>query len=123
MYTREVSISWPILDVVFFQSQMGRCPVREWLKDLPKADRHEIGVNIQEVQYRWPLGMPRVRKLAPHLWEVRSHLADGIGRTLFTVDEGLMVLLHGFIKKSQKTPGNELSTALQRFKMYQGEPS
>ena len=115
-----MSASDPILDVVFFQSQVGRCPVRNWLRELPKVDRHEIGVNIQEVQYRWPLGMPRVRKLVPHLWEVRSFLPDGIARTLFTVDEGLMVLLHGFVKKSQKTPGHELSTAIQRLKQYLG---
>jgi phage-related protein len=123
MYSTTMVAMGPILDVVFFQSQAGRWPVRDWLKELPKADRHEIGVNIQEVQYRWPLGMPRVRKLAPHLWEVRSHLPDGIARTLFTVDDGLMVLLHGFIKKSQKTPENELSTAVQRLKLYQGEHS
>lgn len=94
--------------------------MRDWLRTLPKGDRHEIGVDIQKVQYRWPLGMPYVRKLHSQIWEVRSQLGDGIARTLFTVDKDLMVLLHGFIKKSQKTPDNELETAKQRLKLYQG---
>ena len=59
--------------------------------------------------------MPLIRKLEPGLWEVRSHIAQGIPRVLFTVDEGLMVLLHGFVKKSQKTPTVDLRTARQRL--------
>jgi phage-related protein len=113
----------PVLEVVFYSTSTGRWPARDWLRSLPKEDCYEIGVTIQMVQYRWPLGMPLVRKLAPHLWEVRSHLTDGIARTFFTVDGAWMVLLHGFIKKSQKTPDNELETALQRLKLYQrGRP-
>jgi phage-related protein len=109
----------PVLEVIFFSTAAGRWPVRDWLRSLPKEDRHEIGVTIQMVQYRWPLGMPLVRKLVPRLWEVRSMLADGIARTLFTVDGTLMVLLHGFIKKSQKTPAHDLETAQQRLKLYE----
>jgi phage-related protein len=63
--------------------------------------------------------MPRVRKLAPDVWEVRSLLIEGIARTLFTIDGELMVLLHGFIKKSQKTPMHELQVSQQRLKKYQ----
>ena len=60
-------------------------------------------------------GMPLIRKLEPGLWEVRSHIAQGIARVLFTVDSGVMVLLHGFVKKSQKTPTEDLRTARQRL--------
>jgi len=66
-------------------------------------------------QYGWPLGMPLIRKLEPRLWEVRSRLAAGIARVLFTVDGQTMVLLHGFVKKSQKTPAADLRTARQRL--------
>jgi phage-related protein len=59
--------------------------------------------------------MPLIHKLESGLWEVRSHLADGIARVLFTVDGGMMVLLHGFVKKSQKTPAADLKTARQRL--------
>ena len=66
-------------------------------------------------QYGWPLGMPLIRKLEPGLWEVRSHVADGIARVVFTVDGSVMVLLHGFVKKSQKMPAADLKTAQRRL--------
>ncbi len=69
----------------------------------------------QTAQYGWPLGMPLVRKIEPGLWEVRSDLASGIPRVLFTVEGGTLVLLHGFTKKSQKMPAVELKTARQRL--------
>lgn len=55
------------------------------------------------------------------LWEVRSDIADGIVRVAFTVKDGQMVLLHGFVKKSQKTPPNELATAKARLNKLEGE--
>ena len=59
--------------------------------------------------------MPLVRKMEPGLWEVRINLDKRIARILFTTDNGLMVLLHGFIKKSQKTPANDLKIARKRM--------
>lgn len=105
----------PILTVVFYRTDAGNEPVREWLKGLKREDRKAVGEDIKTAQYGWPLGMPLVRKLAPGLWEVRSHISQGIARTIFTVDAGVMVLLHGFVKKSQKTPPEELRTARQRL--------
>lgn len=106
----------PILQVRFFRTAPGNEPVRDWLKALGPLDRKVIGEDIKTVQFGWPLGMPVVRKLAPDLWEVRSHITDGIARTLFTVKDRTMVLLHGFVKKSQKTPATELDTAKWRLK-------
>jgi phage-related protein len=104
----------PILDVAFFRNESGTEPVREWLHTLPKADKRAVGADLKTVQLGWPLGMPVVRKLAPDLWEVRSRLDQRIARILFTVSEGRMVLLHGFIKKSQKTPQSDLDLAKRR---------
>ena len=59
--------------------------------------------------------MPLIRKLEPGLWEVRSHIGDGIARVLFTVTGDTMVLLQGFVKKSEKTPVTDLKTARQRM--------
>lgn len=59
--------------------------------------------------------MPLVRKMMPDLWEVRSRLRQGIARVLFTVESQTMVLLHGFIKKSRKTPAVDLQIARQRL--------
>ena len=105
----------PILVVVFYRTEAGNEPVREWLKNLEREERQAIGQDIKTAQYGWPLGMPLIRKLEPGLWEVRSHISQGIARVLFTVEGGLMVLLHGFVKKSQKTPLVDLKTARQRL--------
>jgi len=105
----------PILDVVFYKSESGKEPVREWLKDLPKEDRRAIGEDIKTAQYGWPLGMPLIRKIERGLWEVRSNISAGIARVFFTVMDRTMILLHGFVKKSQKTPQNELDTARRRL--------
>lgn len=63
--------------------------------------------------------MPLVRKLEKNLWEVRTPITDGIARVIFTVIDNQMVLLHGFIKKSQKTPKNELELARKRLKLVE----
>jgi len=69
------------------------------------------------VEFGWPIGMPYSRKLESDLWEVRTSLTGGkIARTIFTLVDGDMVLLNSFIKKTQKTPANELETARKRLK-------
>lgn len=76
-----------------------------------------MGRDIQKVEFGWPLGFPYCLSLGDDLWEVRSNLADGkIGRILFCMAQERMVLLHGFIKKTQKTPPQDLKLALKRMK-------
>lgn len=106
----------PILTVRFYAAAQGREPVRDWLKALPADARKAIGEDIKTVQFGWPLGMPLARKMAAGLWEVRSTIPEGIARVLFTTEASEMVLLHGFVKKSNKTPKADLSLALQRLK-------
>lgn len=106
------------LRVVFFKSESGNEPVREWLKGLSKADCRIIGADILTVQYAWPVGKPLVDHLGDGIWEVRSRLANRLARTLFAVVDEEIVLLHGFIKKQQKTPANELGLARKRKKLY-----
>jgi phage-related protein len=109
----------PILAVAFFRTETGREPVREWLKSLPREERRIIGEDLKTVQFGWPLGMPLVRKLDAKLWEVRSRLPGRIARVMFTSAEGRMILLHGFIKKSRKTPMEDLELAKNRLRMLQ----
>ena len=106
------------LHVVFFKTEANAEPVRDWLKELDWRDRKTIGEDIKTVQFGWPLGTPLVRKLDADLWEVRSRLDRRIARVVFTVQNDLMVLLHGFIKKSQKTPISELNTAKKRLAQF-----
>lgn len=107
------------LRLVFFKTEGGREPVREWLLSLPRAERQIIGTDLLDVQYSWPIGMPLVRKLDTDLWEVRSELGDRIGRVLFTIEEATLVALPGFIKKSQKTPKDDLDLAKKRLQTLQ----
>jgi len=112
----------PILTVNFFLTESGNEPVREWLKDMEKEDKKQIGEDIMLVQFRWPLGMPLVRKMETDIWEVRSKLSNGnISRVFFTIKNGVMTLLHGIIKKSQKTPKKDIDLARSRKNMWLSE--
>lgn len=105
------------LPVVFYAASGGREPVREWLKSLDRDGRREIGADILAVQKGWPLGLPLCRSLGGGLWEVRSKLSGRrIARVIFAFDAGEIVLLHGFIKKTQKTPPDEIELAIKRLK-------
>lgn len=105
------------LEARFFKLGSGKEPVREWLLDLDKEDRRTIGVDIKTVEFGWPIGMPVCKPLGRGLYEVRSNLKDGkIARILFCIQGNVMILLHAFIKKSQKTPSKELELAYKRLK-------
>jgi phage-related protein len=103
---------------LFSFGETRREPVREWLKDLPKDERRIIGEDIMTVQFRWPLGMPLVDNLGSGIWEIRSRLANRIARTLFFVHQEEIILLHGFIKKTRKTPNEDRALALRRKNAY-----
>jgi len=101
----------------FYRSSSGREPVREWLKALDSGDRQAIGQDIATVEYGWPVGMPVCRPLGAGLWEVRSTLpSHRIARMMFMLAQGNLVLLHGFIKKTQETPKVEMAIARQRMR-------
>ncbi len=105
------------LPAYFYALPSGREPVREWLKGLSAEDRRIIGEDIKDVEFAWPIGMPLCRPLSGGLWEVRSSLTQGrIARVLFCEHDSKMVLLHAFVKKTQKTPAGELALAVKRKK-------
>jgi phage-related protein len=109
----------PILDVRFYVTASGSEPVRKWLRSLPHDLRKIVGDDIKTVQLGWPMGMPLVRNMEPGLWEARINLPDSIARILFTTDGPRMVLLHGFVKKTQQTPKQDLMLARKRMKEVQ----
>lgn len=111
----------PKLACRFYRSDAGREPVREWLKELPAAIRQEIGSDIQVVQWRWPPGKPLVDAFGAGLFEVRTSLAGRTHRVLFCLDGSTMVLLHGFEKKSRKTPKSDLELARARQKEVEAD--
>lgn len=91
--------------------------MREWLLELDKDDRQIVGNDIKTVEYGWPIGMPVSKPLGNGLYEVRSNLlGKRIARVIFTIIDNYMVLLHAFVKKTQKTPKEEINLALKRAK-------
>lgn len=110
------------IQAVFFQSETGAEPVRDWLKSLDKEDRFRIGTDIKTVEFGWPVGMPTCKSIKRGLFEIRTRLNNRIARVLFCINDGRMVLLHGFIKKSQKTPQTDLDLALERKRKLERLP-
>jgi phage-related protein len=101
--------------VVFYRTPAGSEVVRNWLHGLDQADRNAIGQDLMRVQYRWPVGMPLCRAMGDGLWELRSDLAGNrIARMLFSVQQSRILVLHAFIKKTRKTPADDLSLARRR---------
>ncbi|MDE0423249.1 MAG: type II toxin-antitoxin system RelE/ParE family toxin [Candidatus Poribacteria bacterium] len=109
-----------MLDAVFFRTPSGNEPVRAWLSDLGQEDANIIDTDIRIVAEHWPqvLRTSLVKKMPgeEQLWEIRSRISEGrrIARVLFTLEGRRMILLHGFIKKSRRTPRKDLRLARKR---------
>jgi phage-related protein len=106
---------------IFYRTEAGGEPLREWLKGLSPEDRKRIGEDIKTVEFGWPIGMPVCRPLGDGVYEVRTSLSQNrIARVLFYIDRrSRMVLLHGFIKKTQKTPAEDLKLAKRNKSKHQ----
>jgi hypothetical protein len=91
----------------FYVSATGRNPVREWIL--------EIACRRPPDEFGWPIGRPHCAPLGLSLWEVRSNLdSNRVARVIFCMGDGHMILLHGFIKKTQKTAQQDIKLALKR---------
>jgi phage-related protein len=105
------------LPVLFYRTRGGTELVRDWLRSLDDRDQNTIGLDLMRVQFRWPVGMPLCRAMGDGLWEMRTNLpSNRIARLLFCVTGGRILVLHGFIKKTQKMPDEELTQARRRKK-------
>lgn len=108
------------IDLYFYAAESGNEPVRQWLLDLNDDERRQIGLDLQRVQYRWPVGMPLCKSLGKGLWEVRTQLPSGkISRVFICFHDGDLFALHAIIKKTQKTPDTDLKLALKRMREVQ----
>ena len=107
------------ISVVFYRTPAGSEVVRNWLRGMDEGDRNAIGQDLMRVQYRWPVGMPLCRSMGDGLWEIRSDLpSNRIARVLFSVQQDKILVLHGFIKKTQKTPEDDLVLARRRKREF-----
>ncbi len=108
------------IPLVFFRTNAGSEPVRDWLRGLDDAERHAIGKDLLRAQWRWPVGMPLCRPMGNGLWEVRTDLpGNRTARVLISPYQGHLVALHGFIKKTRATPQDDLTLARKRQKELQ----
>ena len=109
------------IPTIFYKTPAGAQVVKDWLRTLDWADRNAIGQDLMRVQYRWPVGMPLCRPLGQGLWEVRTSLPSRrIARIIFSVQDGRIVVLHGFVKKSQKMPTEDIRLARRRSRELEG---
>ncbi len=117
--TRKFTKRAKVIIATFYASAAGNQPVRDWLRSAGLTDdcRKEIGSDIHRVECEWPdVGKPLVGAMKGGLWEVRSNLpSKRIARVLFGVEGGLMVILHGFVKKTAQTPDEDLKLARKRW--------
>jgi phage-related protein len=105
--------------VVFYHTRTGKPVVLDWLKSRTSEERAVIGQDLMRVQFRWPVGMPLCRALGDGLWEVRSDCpGNRIARLLFCLVAGEIVVLHGFIKKTPKTPEEDMKLARRRKREF-----
>ena len=101
----------------FWNAISGREPVRDWLNGFSRDDQKTVGRDIAKVQFGWPIGLPLCRLLGGGLWEIRTSLPGRREvRIMICFHDGVLIALHSFVKKSQKTPLKELALAKQRMK-------
>ena len=106
--------------VVFYRTRAGSEVVRDWLRGLDEKDRNAVGLDLMRTQFRWPVGMPLCRPLGDGIWEVRTSLpSHRIARVIFCLSRERIIVLHGFIKKTQKTPEGDLTLARKRKKEFE----
>lgn len=104
----------PKLGCVFYRTDAGEEPVRDWLRRLDDDVCKTIGKDILKIQWRWPISRPFVGAFGEGLYEARSSHDGTIYRVFFCIEASNMVLLHGFMKKTQATPKREIEIARAR---------
>jgi phage-related protein len=108
------------IPLAFWRSASGGEPVRGWLKGLPRDDKRIVGRDIAKVQFGWPVGLPLCRALGGGLWEIRSSLpSKREARVFLAFHEGALIALHAIIKRTRKTPAEDLGLARRRLKEVQ----
>ena len=108
--------------IYYYISQNGDNPVREFLLSLEIRQQAKIRRILATItEYGLQPVIPHLRKLTgTPLWEIRILGQDNIRILYVTAHREAILALHGFIKKSQKTPEREINTALERYKEWGG---
>ena len=102
------------IPLIFFRTDAGNEPVRDWLKGLPEAERQETGQDLLRAQWRWPVGMPLPSDERWTVGDPNRPASQRTARVLLSHYRGHLVALHGFIKKTRAMPDDDLALARKR---------
>ena len=109
--------------IYFYKDRNGTEPVAEWLEELAQQNGKDARIKLNKIrdyvktlsEYGTYVGEPIVKHLDGEIWELRPLN----NRVLFAAWTGKsFVLLHHFVKKTQKTPKREIETARRRLQDY-----
>ena len=106
--------------VVFYVEESGKSPVREFLVSLDARTQARFLASIEQLRVRNVAAQePLVRHIEEKLWELREESRGNIYRLLYFFFSGRrIVFLHGFQKKTQKTPRREIEIAGRRMRTF-----
>lgn len=106
--------------VEFFKKDNGRCPAVDFLNGLSNEERAFVRRSLQRLEeYGTDLKRPYVAPLRGHIWELRTRTHQGHIRLLyFFFDGNKFVITHGFKKKSDKVPNEEIEKAIELRKEH-----
>ena len=108
------------LNIIFYEQEDGTRPAEEFIESMDEKLRSKMKVVIDmlKVRGRW-LRLPHSRNLENGIYELRAQIGTNAARVLYFFVTGKnAILTNGFIKKTQKTPANELKKAKQYMRDY-----
>ena len=109
-----------MFDIIYYETAIGNCPVEEFINSLEPKFKAKTFRTISLLESNGnKLGMPFSCHLDDGIFELRTQFSNNISRVLyFFLDGDRAVLTHGFIKKTQKTPPEEITKAKKYRKDY-----
>lgn len=108
-------------NIIFYEKEDGTIPVQKFLDKLPVKHHAKALRDIDVLEkYGTALTEPHVKHVKGKMWELRIKSASNISRVFYFISVGKnIVLLHGFVKKTQKIPKREIETATSYLEDYQ----
>lgn len=107
-------------EIIFYKDAQGNNPIEEFFLELAKDNKvllSQARKGIEKLRNRSYHREPLSKHIEPGLWELRVKAGTDIFRIVYTFAKGrIIILLHGFIKKTRKTPLGELNVARKRLK-------
>ena len=113
-----VETSNPKTTIYYYTSSRGENPVKDFIESLSKQQKAKVFRIFMHIEEYGLLSViPHIKKLTgTPLWEIRILGKDNIRIFYAMMSKNGIIVLHGFIKKSLKTPSKEIEVALHRYK-------